>query len=519
MGIGLYRIMVVQFQIPLLYNGMDRILKMCGKFNKTDFKNIIILSAITLVIGISLIAATAVISKDGVSYIEYAKMFSAKGWVEALSDMRGCAGYPFAIYLTHTVLDFFSHTESLQRWIVSAQITSLCSKLAASAVLYVIGSCFVGRKLAFWGVLILSVLPDSAEHSSDVLTEWTYLMFLAIGFLLLLSGSGGNRVWMFGLAGIAAALGYLVRSEGCQLLFYGGLWLTFCLIKPHAKMSRPQALLALILLTAGFAVVWPYMKLTGYVFPRQELFKLAEVVKENIRVTNECSGSGCVAGIISGKVMGDKNLIKNICETLVYYFVPFLFVGGWHYFHKQSREAWQKFYPAIFIVFNVAMLLFQTSWQHFISRRHSLPLVVFTIFYIAAGIEIASNWIGVKVGRGRLRLFYILIIIGVVLCLAKMTNRCIMQKYGYRDAAVWLSNNTAVSDIIVVPDRRIAFYAERNMIEYSDEEKILEPVDFIVQVVKDGKGRRPEAGKEVQDVYSIWVDREKKKKITIWSVR
>ena len=148
---------------------------------KQDFVHVAILLTIALGIGIYLIATTVLIAKDGTLYIECARQI-ADNPVEAVRNMTLCPGYPFLIYLMHKVTGLFNDTESIQGWIISAQAVSLLSKVIASVALYFVGSYFVGPNLSFWGVLILSILPDSAEYGSDALAEWPHIMFLAIGF-------------------------------------------------------------------------------------------------------------------------------------------------------------------------------------------------------------------------------------------------------------------------------------------------------------------------------------------------
>ena len=269
--------------------------------------NIAILTAVALVIGIYLIATTVLISKDGVLYIECARQIADRP-VEAVRNMPICPGYPFLICLTHKVTGLFNDTESIQGWIISAQAVSLLSKVITSVALYFVGSYFVGPRMSFWGVLILSILPDSAAFGSDALTEWPHLMFLATGFLLLLLGAQYHKSWMFGWSGIIAGLGYLVRSEGCQLILYGSAWLLFNLIRPQGKMKRTKAAGTLILLLAGFAVIAvPYVRSKGYVFPDQRMWKLPAFLSfGSDNYSPVINANICLAGLSIKGVIGNE---------------------------------------------------------------------------------------------------------------------------------------------------------------------------------------------------------------------
>ncbi len=496
--------------------------KLVESGRKEDIIHITTLLAIALVIGVYLITTTVLVAKDSILYIECAKQISDNP-VEAVRNMPPCPGYPFLIYLMHKVTGLFNDTESIQGWITSAQAVSLLSKVIASVALYFVGSYFVGPRTSFWGVLILTILPDSAKFGSDALTEWPHLMFLTTGFLLLLLGAQYRKNWMFGWAGIIAGLGYLVRSEGCQLILYGSVWLLFNLVRPQGKMKRTKAAGALILLLAGFAVIAiPYMQFKGYVFPDQSMWKLPAFLSfSNDSYSPIINANMCLAGLSIKGVIGNETLITNICETLMYYFVPFLLIGCYHYFRKQTKTLEQTFFAAAFIILNIAMLCWLS--RAFLSRRHTLALVVFTIFYIPIGLHTIACWLSEKSPKNNVsmqknsqRWFFVLLAIGMVICLPKLLRPMRIDKQGYLDAAMWLKENTKPKDIIAVPDKRISFYAERKGLGYGN--KVPKQAKYIVSIVRDGD-EGPEFGIVVQEKNSVWIDkRNKKKRIVIYDV-
>lgn len=452
---------------------------------------IAILMAITLVIGIYFINTTVLIAKDGVLYIEIAKRI-ADNPIEAVRNAEQAPGYPFLIYLTHKAMGLFCDAQSLQGWIVSAQAVSILSKLIATITLYFVGGYFVGPRFSFWGVLILSVLPDSVDYGSDALTDWPHIMFLTIGFLLLLLGVQYRRRWIFGYAGIAAGLGYLIRSECCQVVLYGGMWFLFNLFRPQDKMKRAKATGALILLLAGFAVIAvPYMRFKGHVFPEQGIFKLSAVLGlSNDHVGSILNTSMCFAGLSVGGIIGNETLITNICETLIYYFIPALALGVYYYFRKQPKMSEQAFFIAAFIIVNVTIAFWQSCYRGPLSRRYTLPLVAFTIFYIPVGFRIIACWLcrnaannDGTMGEKARRWLFILMMTGIGICAAKLVHMAPLrwEKQGYRDTAEWLNRNTLPADIIAVQDKRISFYAEREGMVY--DEDIPGQANYAVRIV------------------------------------
>jgi hypothetical protein len=490
--------------------------------------HIAILTALTFVIGIYFIGTAVLIAQDGVLYIEIAKKIS-DNTINLIHGTEGQApGYPVFIYLMHKAIGLFYDAQSLQGWIISAQAVSLLSKLIATGALYFVGSYFVGSRFSFWGVLILSVLPDSIEFGSDVLTDWSGIVFLAVGFLLLLLGVHGRKHWIFGFAGITAGLGYLVRSECGQVVLYGTVWLLFNLLRPQGKMKRTNAAGALFLLIAGFAVVaFPYMWSIGYVFPEQLIWKFSALLRMNNDVMNPAM---CLAGLSIGRIIGNEMLITNVSETLLYYYSPALLIGLYCYFRNQWITVEKKYFASAFVVVNVAMALWLSSYMGFLSKRHTFPLVAFTVVYISFGIYVIACWLGGKaidnsaVMKKYIRVrFFVLIAIGISICAVKMVKMTPLRwdKQSYRDTAKWLISNTTPADIIAVPDKRIAFYAERQWVEYDEkmveQENIFGQVNYIVKIVGN-EDEKLGTGKETKEEYSTRMNSKKGGKLVTYKV-
>jgi hypothetical protein len=161
------------------------------------------------------------------------------------------------------------------------------------------------------------------------------------------------------------------------------------------------------------------------------------------------------------------------------------------------------------------MILLRLGYGY-ISRRHCLPLVVFSIFYVPIGLQIFAERLSNRFSKGCLEnnpkpqlWFFILVTVGVAICLPKLVRPLRIEKKGYRDAAKWLKENTAEEDLIAVPDHRIGFYAERD-ISTSENENASEGIDYVVSLVKD-ENEEPKVGRAVQKKHSLWLDKRRKK--------
>jgi hypothetical protein len=155
---------------------------------------------------------------------------------------------------------------------------TLLYRALALMPLYLLGKSLVGGARAFWAILILIMLPYPAQFGSDVLRDWPYVMFLSLGFWLLYAALQRRIWWMFALAGLDAAAGYLIQPASAQLVLYGLLGLAVvlrrdaksCVSTEEGRASLRGPLVSGALLIVGFAgPVLPVVWATGTLVPQQ----------------------------------------------------------------------------------------------------------------------------------------------------------------------------------------------------------------------------------------------------------
>ncbi|MBW7989175.1 MAG: glycosyltransferase family 39 protein [Planctomycetes bacterium] len=493
--------------------------------HQEDAVNLIILLFIAFLLGVYLIVTTVLIAQDGIYYIERAQKLSSEPSTVIMSHPPG---YPFLVFIALKFVGLFNGSPSAQAWAYTAQSMTLLCRLLAIIPLYFIGKLFVGPRNSFWALLILILLPYPARFGSDVLRDWPYILFLAVGFLFLLWGVEQGKWWFFGITGLVAGLGFTIRPECAQLVLYSILWLCMKLLKPNCNMSRAKLLCALFILLIGFALpLAPYVQERGRIIPTK-LRKLVDSSKEysvsffqaqseqevNIESHNRIYSIMSLFGDII-KAIG--RLIGEISDNLMHFFLPALLIGFYCRFGKQSKAtAVERFFVPVFIVFNVIMMILLHYSHGYISRRHCLPLVVFSIFYVPIGLQVFAEWLSNRFSKGCLGnnpkpqlWFFILVAVGVTICLPKLVRPIRIEKQGYRNAASWLKNNTGREDIIAVPDKRISFYAEREGLLY--RESVPERAKYVVRIVKS-ENEELGTGESVRKEFSLWVNEKKKAK-------
>jgi len=495
---------------------------------KHNHSHVLVLLLTALAIGIYLIATTVLISKDGVIYIQNARDFSSRP-VDIIKGIAFPFGYPFFIFLANKFTTLFGAGSTVFTWIYAAQSVTLICRTVTLILLYYIGGLLFGSRRSFWAVLILIVLPYPAEFGSDALRDWPHVMFLAAGFLLLLGGVKKSKYWLFGAAGLVSGLGHMVRPECAQLVIYGTLWVVLRLFFPKNNVSRRKLAFALVILLIGFSIpVVPYVIVRGSILPEkvEQLFSSsAPEHSRDIRVPNTTSDINVYAasGLPAKILNGVGRLIGEISDNLMHFFMLPLAIGLYARFRRKSEASDIKrfFLPAL-LWFNVIMLLLLYYDWGFISRRHSLPLVVFLVLYIPEGLEIMALWLEERFRRDRVRtdrqsqqFFCILLVIGVVICMPKLLRPPGADKPGYRAAAKWLRENTGKNDVIAVPDLRISFYAEREGLKYVTD--VPDGAEYLVRIVKseDEGGDSERFGREI---YSVSVNNREKsgKKLLIY---
>lgn len=458
--------------------------------------HIIILLAVGAVIGVYLISTTTVIAKDGVGFIEYAKQLRAAP-INTMARKYQHPGYPLLILLAHKIASVLREGMSIWSWIYCAQGVALTFRLLAIAVLYFIGRDLVGAEHSFWGVLILVFLPKPAEYGSDALSDWPHIFFLAVGVWLLMRAAN-RKWWLFGFAGLAGGVGYLIRPECAQVVVFGFFWLGLQLLWSKRTMCKREALCAMTLLLVGFLLTAaPYMKLKGAVFPKKQLvsgFRTGEICEQSVQIH---SNSPAVAGFASSKIArGFGKLVERVGDTLMWFFVPALLLGIYGRFRKCDWQRPEKFFIIALVVLNVPLMVLLYRKYDYMSRRHTLPLVIFTIFYASAGLQAMGAWLHDKLSKevekpskiktSEATWFLVLLAIGIFICVPKLLTPTRTTKRSFRDVAQWLAAHTDTKDIIAVPDIRISFYAQRKGL-ICEAGQIPKKAQYIVREFKAGE--------------------------------
>jgi hypothetical protein len=226
---------------------------------------------------------------------------------------------------------------------------------------------------------------------------------------------------------------------------------------------------------AAFAVVAvPYTKLSGEIFPTriQEIMESFSYGVESNRIFEQNGNINQAKIVPSETAKALWEISDGINTNLMYFFTLFLLVGIYDYFRKKPKNE-LVFLIKAFILFNISILSVRYLISPEMSGRYLLPLTVFTIFYVPVGLVVLGGEIDklfCKQGNSevvRQQWFYILLIIGIAVCLPKLLRPLRIEKKECRLAAQWLNENTPENCKLINSgiDPRVIFYANRECIQ------------------------------------------------------
>lgn len=431
-----------------------------GLVQRKPWMDLSILILICLSFGVYRVFTTVLISKDGVVYIERA-MQLAGNW-KAIFNLQEPPGLPMLIWGFHTFGSLFLNNDSQASWIYAAQISVLSFMAGAIIVLYFLGWILVGRWHAFWGVMILMLLPYPAHFGTDVLRDWPHLFFLLTGLLLLYKAQQQQDSLLFMAAGLVSGLGYIIRSECAQIVLYGAACGIFYAAGAIRRKENIKGLWRYSLLAFGFLSIFlPFASQRRHVVP----YKLNELIhRSQSGQTSSVPETFGESAVQKASVFGTAafvpavgNLLKGLTENFLYYFV-FPAAIGFCLFIKDPKNGFKRLFIGMIVVFYfIALTILDMRWGY-ISRRHLLTLTALLCLLIPSGI----HWISERLFSKHPQLaFHIFIAAGLLLCTPKLMKPEGIEKKAYRQAAEWLKQHTPANTLLYTFDNRLGFYAER----------------------------------------------------------
>ena len=441
---------------------------------KRDTLNIAILAMVVLAAGIYLITTTVLTSKDGVFYIRTAQELAATS--DALKGSFPL-GYPLMVRGAHAVGTIVGQPPGNASWVLAGQCVSLAARLFTIIPLYLIGRQWLGPRHAFMSLLLFVLLPLPAQAGADVLRDWPYLLFFVTGLFLLIQGAKTDRPWFFAALGLVSMLGVTVRTEACQLVLFGLMWLGW---RIFSKESRPQwrrhATSAVLLLAVFLLPTVGYFAMRGAQLPKN-----LNIIRQQFQHTPQDEHEAsipsrnqveCMTAGVDGRLLDlGRQVLDRTSANLLWIFFP-AFIIGTVYRLRYRADRIERF--VLYALTGVTACLLVSRYYLIgpsISSRYLLPLITVLNGHTMTGVIVAMAWCIRTLRRTErfrpfikkraISLHTLLMTFCVIVCVPVMLKPIHHDKTSYRAAVQWLGDKTPSHARVASFDIRIPFLADR----------------------------------------------------------
>ncbi len=418
------------------------------------------------------------ISGDGVAYLGMAHYFSAAEWHAALGAVFSPL-YPALISVMHY---------GVTNWEMAGELVSVILGTAAVATTYLMTREALGsRQLGLGAAILMAIHPETAAYSASVRTEAGY-MFLTTGACWLLLRAVKERQLRYAaVAGIAAGLGYLYRTEAVGFLpLGGGLFLASGWL--WNRVSRRWALSAACIFATVFAIIAApyvaYLRVTsghwsiGREFTAAMMYGMGDVAQhgERWRQFGWSASASPLATILShprlyAQKVGQDVVVStySFAQALQPLLTVMLAIGIWVRRRGFFIRAGEAFLATIVLFYFCGFALSYTGTRF---MAHLLP---FTFGWVAAGVIAASEQAAQWCKPGRRKIVHAVIPTAIAIALLPRTLWPLgYDMRGVRYAGEDIAQMKKGPVLVAARDGRVAYYAGARLVELP----LLPPEDF-----------------------------------------
>jgi len=432
-----------------------------------------ILILVSLLLTIYLFFRTYVISLDGAfQYVPIAKDLASGFFRRALSHNQQPL-FPLII-------------ASVSRWVPDFE---LAGKLVSSffGILIIFPVYFLGKRIfdariAFVSTLFLVIHPYIRRFSADVLKESTYLFFTATALWFAWRAIQDERKYPFLFIPIVSVLAYLVRPDGIEVLLVAFFYVLFI---RKFSIPRSKRTVILLLILSSCILLLPYLFYIGEL--RGEwTFGKAKSITEMLGVGVPKDGVPITHKILYSLKRLNLEILAIGHPAYVFLLIVGLLKGIFSRF--KSGEGFLLSFCLLHYVVLFLLILNVTEWggdgtikAGYLSGRHVLPLLLFSIYWVGKGFM--AIYEGIRKKTESIPLFHLLtlrkqsaivfVALLVLISAIVLPKTLKPQKYERlpeKWAGIWIKSQSGKGLIIFTTAPRVAYYADGNF-EYVDFQK------------------------------------------------
>jgi len=433
----------------------------------TPWRMIAVLFLLAATVRLYVLLNTAVISIDGIEYINIAKLYGSFRFNEALSHNYPPM-YPALIALFQ--LPGFS-------WEFAGQLVSFTAGvLMLLPIFFLIRRIYNSTKcrVALVAGLLLACQPELARYSGQVRSESTYILFAVCAVFFGWRAISSSRGHFFALSGLFATFAYLTRPEGLGFLAIICAWVLLGIPKRfRLPWKRRFAGIGIALL--------PTVMIAGSYMTYITVARASNKEPFGIRLTLKRS----VSSLFSGKYISEEyRPNKESLPERLSFAVPVL---GWlrSYAELTGRLLCKDLYPLLtlllllallrrkenprdgpFEVFILITVLFHIGLFSLVRVCHRLPvqLVAHLLFLPALGFFELTALVRDKF-KLSVRAYRRVSTVILIVVLAAMTQQFLaperIKRQGVKLCGQWIKKNHANPNPRISTDlMRVVFYAD-----------------------------------------------------------
>jgi hypothetical protein len=227
-----------------------------------------------------LAATAAMISRDGVVFIGYARQLA----VEPVAEMRRQAQhplYPALVLVFERVADRLAVVlgdppllaDPVRRWQVAGMLVTLLCGIGVVVAVYALTRTLFDEWVALVAAALAATAAEFCQLSADALSDMPHLLAYLVGLTLAVRGLQTGSMVRLLAGGVMSGLAYLIRPEGAEVAVVALVAALF--IAPGRRLRR--RVLAGITIVAGAAIVAsPYMLVTGKLVQKKPIHQFFE---------------------------------------------------------------------------------------------------------------------------------------------------------------------------------------------------------------------------------------------------
>jgi hypothetical protein len=432
-----------------------------------------ILLFISLLLTIYLFFRTYVISLDGAfQYIPIAKDFASGFFRRALSHNQQPL-YPFIIaFVSRWIPDFE----------LAGKFVSSFFGILIIFPVYFLGKRIFDERIAFVSTLFLVIHPYIRRFSADVLKESTYIFFLGVAIWLAWRTIQDEKKYPFLFIPILSVLAYFVRPDGIEVLLIAFFYVLF--VKKFSIPGNKRTVVLLLILSSCILLL-------PYLFYIRELrgewtFSKAKSIVEMLGVGVLKDGVPLAHKILYSLKRLNLEIFAIGHPVYVFLLIVGLLKGIFSRF--KSGEGFLLSFCLLHYVVLFLLILNVTEWggdgtikAGYLSSRHVLPLLLFSIYWVGKGLMAIYEWICKKTESFLLFhrltpieqsaiIFVALLVLLSAVILPKTLKPQRYERLPEKWAGLWIKNQSGEGTIIFTTVPRVAYYAGGNF-EYIDFNK------------------------------------------------